>query len=70
MAYDTLLRRGYFSKSDVYDSCGHSLTAMLSSLLWCAGSHRNHRGRNQHSNHIAQPSDPFLLSSSYLYLHG
>ena len=41
-----------------------ALTATLSSLLWCAGSHRNHRGRNQCSNCIAQLSDPFLLQLS------
>lgn len=35
------------------------LTTKLSSLLCCDRSHCNHRGRNQHSNHIAQPSDPF-----------
>ena len=41
-----------------------ALMAILSSLLWCSGSHRNHRGQNQRSNHIAQPSDPFLLQLS------
>jgi hypothetical protein len=40
------------------------LTAKLSSLLCGGGNHRHHRGRNQHSNHIVQSSDPFLLQLS------
>ena len=42
----------------------YALMAKLSSLLWCAGSHRNHRGQNQRSNRIAQSSNPFLLQLS------
>ena len=41
-----------------------ALMAKLSSLLWCGGSHRNHRGQNQRSNPIAQSSNPFLLQLS------
>jgi hypothetical protein len=61
MAYDSLLRRGYFSKFHFHHPCTRRLTPQPSSLLWCNSSRRDHRGRGSRNNHIVQQSDHLLL---------